>query len=150
MKVALACDHSALDMKEMVKGLLDELGFTYEDFGTYTTDSCDYPVFAARAAKAVASGACDRGIVICGTGIGVSIAANKVKGVRCALCSEPYSAKLTRLHNDSNVLAMGARVIGPELARMIAETWLTTPFEGGRHQRRVDLLTALEEGTDLG
>ncbi len=150
MTVALACDHSALDMKNMVKTLLDEMHIEYKDFGTDTTDSCDYPVFAARAAKAVASGECDKGIVICGTGIGVSIAANKVKGVRCALCSEPYSAKLTRLHNDSNVLAMGARVIGPELARMIAETWLTTPFEGGRHQRRVDLITALEEGEDLG
>ena len=150
MTIALACDHSALEMKQLVKDLLDEMGLAYRDFGTDTADSCDYPVFAARAAKAVASGECDKGIVICGTGIGVSIAANKVKGIRCALCSEPYSAKLTRLHNDSNVLAMGARVIGPELARMIAETWLTTEFEGGRHQRRVDLLTALEEGADLG
>lgn len=150
MTVALACDHSALEMKQLVKDLLDEMNITYKDFGTDTADSCDYPVFAARAAKAVAAGECDKGIVICGTGIGVSIAANKVKGIRCALCSEPYSAKLTRLHNDSNVLAMGARVIGPELARMIAQTWLTTPFEGGRHQRRVDLLTALEEGKDLG
>ncbi len=150
MTVALACDHSALDMKQLMKDILDEMGIAYRDFGTDTTDSCDYPVFAARAAKAVASGECDRGIVICGTGIGVSITANKVPGVRCALCSEPYSAKLTRLHNDSNVLAMGARVIGPELARMIAETWLTTPFEGGRHQRRIDLITALEEGNDIG
>lgn len=150
MTVALACDHSALEMKQLVKDLLDEMGIAYRDFGTDTAASCDYPVFAARAAKAVAAGECDRGIVICGTGIGVSIAANKVKGVRCALCSEPYSAKLTRQHNDSNVLAMGARVIGPELARMIAETWLTTEFEGGRHQRRVDLLSALEEGQDLG
>lgn len=150
MTVALACDHSALEMKQLVKDLLDEMGIVYRDFGTDTAASCDYPVFAARAAKAVAAGECDRGIVICGTGIGVSIAANKVKGVRCALCSEPYSAKLTRQHNDSNVLAMGARVIGPELARMIAETWLTTEFEGGRHQRRVDLLSALEEGQDLG
>lgn len=150
MTVALACDHSALDMKQLIKNLLDDMGIAYRDFGTDTADSCDYPVYAARAAKAVANGECEKGIVICGTGIGVSIAANKVKGVRCALCSEPYSAKLTRLHNDSNVLAMGARVIGPELARMIAETWLTTPFEGGRHQRRVDLLTALEEGVDLG
>lgn len=150
MTVALACDHSALEMKQLVKDLLDEMGLAYKDFGTDTADSCDYPVFAARAAKAVASGECDKGIVICGTGIGVSITANKVKGIRCALCSEPYSAKLTRLHNDSNMLAMGARVIGPELARMIAQTWLETPFEGGRHQRRVDLITAVEEGTDLG
>lgn len=150
MTVALACDHSALDMKQLVKDLLDDMGIAYRDFGTDTADSCDYPVYAARAAKAVASGECEKGIVICGTGIGVSITANKVKGIRCALCSEPYSAKLTRMHNDSNMLAMGARVIGPELARMIAETWLTTPFEGGRHQRRVDLITAVEEGTDLG
>ncbi len=150
MAIALACDHSALEMKQLVKTILDEMGLDYCDFGTDTADSCDYPVFAARAAKAVASGECDRGIVICGTGIGVSIVANKVKGVRCALCSEPYSAKLTRLHNDSNVLAFGARVIGPELARMIVETWLTTPFEGGRHQRRVDLITAVEEGKDIG
>ncbi len=150
MAIALACDHSALEMKQLVKTVLDEMGLAYRDFGTDTAESCDYPVFAARAAKAVASGECDRGIVICGTGIGVSITANKVKGVRCALCSEPYSAKLTRLHNDSNMLAFGARVIGPELARMIVETWLTTPFEGGRHQRRVDLITAIEEGTDIG
>ncbi len=150
MAIALACDHSALEMKQLVKTVLDEMGLAYRDFGTDTAESCDYPVFAARAAKAVASGECDRGIVICGTGIGVSITANKIKGVRCALCSEPYSAKLTRLHNDSNMLAFGARVIGPELARMIVETWLTTPFEGGRHQRRVDLITAVEEGTDIG
>lgn len=150
MAIALACDHSALEMKQLVKTILDEMGLAYRDFGTDTTESCDYPVFAARAAKAVASGECDRGIVICGTGIGVSVTANKVKGVRCALCSEPYSAKLTRMHNDSNMLAFGARVIGPELARMIVETWLTTPFEGGRHQRRIDLITAVEEGNDIG
>ncbi|MBR2338227.1 MAG: ribose 5-phosphate isomerase B [Clostridia bacterium] len=147
--IAIACDHAALDMKREIKALLDEMGETYHDFGTYTADSCDYPVFAARAAKAVASGECEKGIVICGTGIGVSIAANKVKGVRCALCSEPYSAQLTRQHNNANVLAIGARVIGPELAKMIVKTFLTTEFEGGRHQRRIDLLTALEEGKDI-
>ncbi len=150
MTVAIACDHSALDLKQLVKDQLTDMGIDYVDFGTDTADSCDYPIFAARAAKAVASGECDRGIVICGTGIGMSIVANKVKGIRCALCSEPYSAKLTRLHNDSNMLAMGARVLGPEIARMIVEIWLTTPFEGGRHQRRVDLITAIEEGTDIG
>ena len=147
--IAIACDHAALDMKREVKNLLTEMGETFRDFGTDTPDSCDYPIFAARAAKAVASGECEKGIVICGTGIGVSIAANKVKGVRCALCSEPYSAQLTRQHNDANVLAIGARVIGPELAKMIVKTFLTTDFEGGRHQRRVDLLTALEEGKDI-
>ena len=147
--IALACDHSALDMKQEIKNLLDELGETYRDFGTDTAESCDYPVFGARAAKAVASGECEKGIVICGTGIGISLAANKVKGIRCALCSEPYSAELTRRHNNANMLALGARVIGPELAKMIVKTFLATPFEGGRHQRRVDLLTAIEEGNDI-
>jgi ribose 5-phosphate isomerase B len=147
--IAIACDHAALDMKSEIKQLLAEMGETVRDFGTDTPDSCDYPIFAARAAKAVASGDCDKGIVICGTGIGVSIAANKVKGVRCALCSEPYSAKLTRLHNNANVLAIGARVIGPELAKMIVKTFLTTEFEGGRHQRRLDLIAALEEGKEI-
>ena len=147
--IAIACDHSALDMKKVIIELLDQMGLPYHDYGTYTADSCDYPVFAARAAGAVARGECEKGILICGTGIGMSIAANKVDGIRCALCSEPYSAKLTRMHNDSNVLALGARVIGPELARMIAQTWLETPFEGGRHQRRVDLRTALEKGEKM-
>ena len=148
--IALACDHAALEMKQMVKDLLDELGLSYKDFGTYTAESCDYPVFAARAARAVASGECDRGIVICGTGIGMSIAANKVPGIRCALCGDPYSAKLTRQHNDSNMLALGARVLGMEIAKMIVRVWLTTEFEGGRHARRVDLITRLEQGEDLG
>ncbi len=147
--IALACDHSALQMKQEIKNLLDELGETYRDFGTDTAQSCDYPVFGARAAKAVASGECEKGIVICGTGIGISLAANKVKGIRCALCSEPYSAELTRRHNNANMLALGARVIGSELAKTIVKTFLATPFEGGRHQRRVDLLTAIEEGKDI-
>ncbi len=147
--IAVACDHSALEMKKVITDLLEEKGLSYHDYGTYTADSCDYPVFAARACQAVVSGQCDRAILICGTGIGMSMAANKVKGIRCALCSEPYSAKLTRMHNDSNALALGARVIGPELARMIVETWLDTEFEGGRHQRRIDLLTALENGQPL-
>ena len=147
--IALACDHAALEMKQMVKDLLDELGLSYKDFGTYTAESCDYPVFAARAARAVASGECDRGIVICGTGIGMSIAANKVPGIRCALCGDPYSAKLTRQHNDSNMLALGARVIGMEIAKMIVRVWLTTDFEGGRHARRVDLITRIEQGESL-
>ena len=147
--IAIACDHSALDFKQEIINLLTEMGEEYRDFGTYTTDSCDYPVFAARAAKAVACGECEKGIVICGTGIGISISANKVKGIRCALCSEPYSAKLTRQHNNANMLAMGARVIGIELAKMIVTTFLTTEFEGGRHQRRIDLITDLENGKDI-
>lgn len=147
--IAIACDHAALEMKRDLLGLLDEMGLAYHDYGTYDEQSCDYPVMAARAAKAVTSGECDRGILICGTGVGMSLAANKVKGIRCVVCSEPYSAELSRRHNDTNMLAVGARVIGPELARMIVRTWLTTEFEGGRHQRRVDLITALENGEEL-
>ena len=144
--IALACDHSALDMKKEIIALLEDMGLEYKDFGTYDTASCDYPIYGYRAAKAVASGECDRGIVICGTGIGISLAANKVKGIRCVACSEPYSAQMSRMHNNANMLAFGARVIGPELAKMIARVWLETPFEGGRHQRRVDLITEIEEG----
>ena len=127
--IAIACDHAALEMKRDLLGLLDEMGLAYHDYGTYDEKSCDYPVMAARAAKAVTSGECDRGILICGTGVGMSLAANKVKGIRCVVCSEPYSAELSRRHNDTNMLAVGARVIGPELARMIVRTWLTTAFE---------------------
>ena len=146
MKIAIACDHSALEMKEAVKNLLVSRGIECEDFGTYTTDSCHYPIFGARAAQAVAEGKCDLGIVICGTGIGMSMAANKIKGIRCALCSDTYSAKMTRVHNNSNVLALGARVIGVELAKEIVNAWLDAEFEGGRHQMRIDMITALENG----
>lgn len=147
--IALASDHTALELKEAIKGLLQEMGLEYKDFGTYTAESCDYPVFGARAARAVARGECDRGIIICGTGVGISLAANKIPGIRCVVCSEPYSAKLSRMHNDSNMLAFGARVIGTEMAKMIARMWLETPFEGGRHQRRVDMLSALERGEEI-
>lgn len=147
--IALACDHAALEMKTMIKNLLNEMGIEYHDYGTFTEDSCDYPIFASRAAKAVANGECEKGILICGTGIGMSIAANKVKGVRCALCHDAFSAEMTRRHNDSNILALGARVTGMEVARMIAKIWLTTPFEGGRHERRVSMITKLENGEEL-
>ena len=147
--IAIACDHAALELKAEVIKMLNDRGLAYEDFGTYTTDSCHYPIFGARAAQAVASGKCDRGILICGTGIGMSLVANKVKGIRCALCSDSYSAKMTRAHNDSNMLAMGARVIGVEVAKEIVAAWLDTPFEGGRHQARVDMITALENGETL-
>lgn len=146
MKIAIACDHSALELKEEVKKLLLDRGLEYEDFGTYTTDSCHYPIYGARAAKAVADGRCDLGIVICGTGIGISMTANKVKGIRCALCSDTFSARMTRIHNDSNMLALGARVIGVELAKEIVNAWLDAEFEGGRHQVRIDMITALENG----
>ncbi|HJD24159.1 MAG TPA: ribose 5-phosphate isomerase B [Firmicutes bacterium] len=147
--IALASDHTALELKAAIKGLLDEMGLEYKDFGTYTPESCDYPIFGARAAKAVASGECDRGIVICGTGVGISLAANKIPGIRCVVCSEPYSAKLSRMHNDSNMLAFGARVVGPELAKMITKMWLEAEFEGGRHQRRVDMLAALDRREEI-
>lgn len=142
--IALACDHGAFDLKEAVKAHLAEKGLEVKDFGTYSTDSCDYPDYAAAAAKAVASGECEKGVVLCTTGIGVSIAANKVKGVRCALCHDTYSAEMTRRHNDTNVLAMGAGIVGKNLALAVLDKWLETEFEGGRHQRRVDKLMALE------
>lgn len=146
MKIALACDHGALEYKEILKKELPTQGYEVVDFGTNSHESCDYIDFAAKAAQAVASGECDRGIVICGTGIGVSITANKVKGIRCALCSEPFSARLTREHNNSNVLAMGQRVIGEELMRDIVRVWLTTPFSNeDRHLRRIEKLNQLEK-----
>ena len=144
--VALACDHAALELKKEIIGLLEEMGLEYKDFGTYEAVSCNYPEYGEKAARAVAHGECDRGILICGTGIGMSLVANKVRGIRCVVCSEPYSAQLSRMHNDTNMLALGARVVGSELARMIARMWLETPFEGGRHQTRVDMITAIENG----
>ena len=147
--IALGSDHAGLPLKKEIMALLDEMNIEYKDYGTYTTDSCDYAMFAQRAANAVASGECERGILCCGTGIGISMAANKVEGIRCACCSDCYSAKMTRLHNDANMLAMGARVVGVDLGRMIAEIFLTTGFEGGRHQRRVDQIMAIEAGVDL-
>ena len=147
--IALGSDHAGLPLKKEIIDLLESMGISYKDYGTYTTDSCDYAMFAQRAANAVASGECERGILCCGTGIGISMAANKVKGIRCACCSDCYSAKMTRMHNDANMLAMGARVVGVDLGRMIAEIFLTTGFEGGRHQRRIDQIMAIEAGESL-
>lgn len=145
MKIALACDHGGLNLKREVIKYLSEHGYEYVDFGTDSFDSCDYPDFALPAAEAVASGECERGILICSTGIGVSIVANKVPGVRCAHCHDSYCAEFTRLHNNSNVLAMGEKVVGVGYALKIVETFLTTEFEGGRHSRRVDKITAVEK-----
>lgn len=142
--IALASDHGAYHLKEAVKKHLTELGLEYKDFGTNSLDSCDYPDFAGPAAQAVASGECDRGIVMCTTGIGVSITANKIKGVRCALLSDIMSARLTRQHNNTNMMAIGAAVTGEKLALEIIDTWLSTDFEGGRHQRRIDKMMAYE------
>lgn len=146
MRIAIGNDHGAVELKEHIAAHLRKQGYEVVNFGTDSTDSCDYPVYAEKVAKAVVSGECDRGILICGTGIGISIAANKIQGVRCALCSEPCSARLTREHNDANILAMGARIIGPALAESIVDAFLTTPFSGDeRHQRRIDLITRLEQ-----
>ena len=145
MKIAIGCDHGALDLKNAVVAHLEKQGHQVTDFGTYTLDSCDYPDYAVQAAKAVADGSCERGIVLCTTGIGVSIAANKVKGIRCALLSDVMSARMTREHNDTNVMAIGAGVVGQMLALQIVDTWLGTEFEGGRHQRRIDKMMALEK-----
>ena len=146
MKIALACDHGAFEYKEIVKEMLTKEGHIVEDFGCYSTESVDYPDYAGPAAQSVADGKNDRGIVICGTGIGVSITANKIKGIRCALCSDPVSAKLTREHNDSNVLAMGQRIIGVELMKEIVRVWMGTEFRhDARHQRCIDKVRALEK-----
>lgn len=145
MKIAIGCDHGALALKNKVVEHLTKRGFEVKDFGTDTYDSCDYPDFAGAAAKAVASGECQRGIVLCTTGIGVSIAANKVKGIRCALLSDLMSARLTREHNDTNMMAIGAAVVGEGLALEIVDTWLDTEFSHNeRHQRRIDKVMALE------
>ena len=146
MKISIGCDHGALALKNKVVTHLEKLGYEVKDFGTDTADSCDYPDFAAAAARAVAAGECERGIVLCTTGSGVSIAANKVKGVRCALLSDPWSAKMTRLHNDTNMMALGAGVVGENLALEIVDTWLGTEFSGEeRHQRRIDKVMSLEK-----
>ena len=145
MKIAIGNDHGALDLKLHVVKYLEAQGHEVVNFGTNTADSCDYPVYAEKVCKAVVSGECDKGILICGTGIGISMAANKIHGIRCALCSEPCSARLTREHNDANVLAMGARIIGTVLAEGIVDAFLNTEFSGGRHQRRVDMITKLEQ-----
>ena len=145
MKIAIGCDHGALELKNTMVAHLEKQGHEVKDFGTYTKDSCDYPEYAAAAAKAVASGEYDKGIVLCTTGIGVSITANKIPGIRCALLSDVTSARMTREHNDTNVMAMGAARVSQELAFQIVDTWLSTEFSHAeRHQRRIDKVMALE------
>ena len=145
MKIALACDHGGLNLKREIINYLTQNGYEYVDFGTDSIESCDYPDYALPAAEAVAKGECERGIVVCSTGIGVSIVANKVPGVRCAHCHDTYCAEFTRLHNDSNMLAMGEKVVGTGYALKIVEKFLTTEFEGGRHSRRVDKIKEVEK-----
>lgn len=146
MKIAIGCDHGALALKNKLVSRLQEQGYQVTDFGTHTKDSCDYPDFAGAAAMAVADGRCDRGIVLCTTGIGVSIAANKIKGIRCALLSDLTSARMTREHNDTNMMALGAGIVNEQLALKIVDTWLETDFSrDARHQRRIDKVMALEK-----
>ena len=144
MRIAIGNDHVALEMKQQISAYLEELGHEVIDFGTHTTERCDYPVYGELVANAVVSGQAERGILICGTGVGISLSANKVRGIRAVVCSEPYTAMLSRQHNNTNVLAFGARVIGIELAKMIVREWLAAEFEGGRHQRRIDMIDAIQ------
>ncbi len=145
MKIGIGNDHAAVEMKNDVAAYLKEKGYEVVNYGTDSHDSCSYPEYGEKVGRAVAGGEVDLGILICGTGVGISLAANKVKGVRAVVCSEPYSAKLSRQHNDTNVLAFGARVIGIEMAKMIIDEWLNAEFMGGRHQTRVDMIMAIEE-----
>ena len=143
--IVLANDHAAVALKEEIKKLLDSRGLEYKDLGTNSSESVDYPVYGEAAARAVASGEAELGIILCGTGLGISMAANKVKGIRAAVCTDCFMAEMARKHNNANMLALGARVVGGGLALKIVETFLDTEFEGGRHQRRVDLISAIEE-----
>ena len=143
--IALAADHGGFELKEAVKAHLEELGLEYIDYGTHSTASVDYPDMALPACDAVVKGECSKALLFCGTGVGISMAANKIKGIRACCCSDSFSAEYTRRHNDANVLCFGARVVGSELAKMIVDEWINAEFEGGRHQRRVDMIMAIEE-----
>lgn len=142
--IAIGSDHAAYDLKEEIKAYLTEKGYDVRDYGTYNRESVDYCDYGISVAESVAKGECEKGLVFCGTGVGMSISANKVKGIRAVVCSEPYSAKLSKEHNNTNVLALGARVVGLELAKMIIETWLNAEFEGGKHARRIDKIAGYE------
>ena len=144
MKIGIGNDHSAVEMKREVMKFLQDLGYEVVNYGTDSTESCNYPVYGEKVARAVVAKEVDLGIVTCGTGVGISLAANKVKGIRAVVCSEPYSARLSRQHNNTNILAFGARVVGIELAKMIIEEWLNAEFEGGRHQERVNMIMDIE------
>ena len=149
MRLVIGNDHVALEMKNEIMAYLQEKGYEVVNIGTDSPDRFDYPVSGYRAAKMVASGEADGGILICGTGVGISLSANKVRGIRCCVCSEPYSARLSKQHNNTNMIAFGARVVGIELAKMIVDAWLEAEFEGGRHQRRIDMIREIEETQNL-
>lgn len=145
MKIALGCDHGGLNLKNAIKKHLEENNYEVEDFGTYSTDSVDYPDYAKKAAMAVANGEADCGVLVCGTGIGIGISANKVKGIRCATVGDTFSARMTKAHNDANMIALGERVTGIGLGLDIVDAYLNSEFEGGRHQRRIDMVMAIED-----
>ena len=145
MKIAIGNDHAAVELKNHILAYLQQKGHEVVNFGTDTTDSVDYPIYGEKVARAVAAGEFDRGIIICGTGVGISLAANKVHGIRCVVCSETYTARYSRLHNNTNMLAFGARVVGPGLAEMLVDAFLETAYEGGRHERRVQLIHDIEQ-----
>jgi len=147
MKIAIGNDHVAYDMKLSIKEYLESLGHEVLDMGTHSKERTDYPIYGLAVAKKVACGEADCGILICGTGVGISLAANKVKGIRAVVCSDPYTARLSKEHNNTNILAFGARVVGVDLAKMIVDQWLNAKFEGGRHARRVDMITEIENGS---
>lgn len=146
MKIAIGNDHVAVGMKNHITKYLEGKGYEIVNFGTDSEERADYPIYGKKVADAVASGECELGILICGTGIGISLAANKVKGIRAAVCSEPYSARLTRQHNNANIIAFGARVVGEATAEMIVDEFLNAEYEGGRHQKRIDMIAAIEKG----
>lgn len=145
MKLVIANDHAAVSLKQEIQSYLEELGHDVTNIGTDTTDSCNYPVYGEKAARMVASGEVDAGVLICGTGVGISIAANKVKGIRAAVCSEPVTARLVKQHNNANMIAFGARIVGVETAKAIVDAWLNADFLGGRHQKRIDLISDIEK-----
>ena len=149
MKIAIGNDHVAVELKNIIKEHLEGKGHEVINYGTDSTERFDYPISGYRVGKAVASGECDLGVLICGTGVGISLAANSVQGVRAVVCSEPYSAKLSREHNNTNIVAFGARVVGQELAKMIVDEWLDAEFEGGRHQLRIDMIGEIKETQGL-
>lgn len=149
MKIAIGNDHTAVELKNHIKEFLENKGYDITDFGTSSGERTDYPIYGYKVARSVANKEFDFGILICGTGIGISLAANKVKGIRAAVCSEPYSARLTRAHNNANIIAFGARVVGPSMAEMIVEEFLTTEYEGGRHQKRIDMISDIENGEEI-
>lgn len=149
MRIGIGNDHVAIELKNTIKEHLEQQGYEVVDFGTNSPERFDYPISGYKVGKAVASGDVNLGVLICGTGVGISLAANKVHGIRACVCSDPYSAKLSREHNNTNIIAFGARVVGPELAKMIVDEWLGATFQGGRHQRRIDMLAEIEETQNL-